>query len=67
MVQGIMNKEVTMQTKGITQDKNGDYGIWRNVKRVGRLFIRVGETGEQAVARYTRELLAMLGMPFETK
>ena len=54
-----MNKVVTMETEGVTQDKNGEYGIWRTIKRVGKIFIHVGETGEQAVARYTRELLAM--------
>lgn len=54
-----MDKKVTMQTKGVTQDKDGNYGIWRTVKRVGKIFIRVGETGTDAVARYTKELLSM--------
>ena len=55
-----MDKKVTMNTKGVTQDDDGNYGIWRTVKRVGKLFIRVGETTEEAVARKTKELLAML-------
>ena len=54
-----MDKKVTMNTKGVTQDDDGNYGIWRTVKRVGKLFIRVGETTEEAVARKTKELLAM--------
>ena len=54
-----MKTAVTMKTKGVTQDKDGNYGIWRTVKRVGKIFIRVGETGEDAVARYTKELLSM--------
>lgn len=54
-----MDKKVTMQTKGVTQDKDGNYGIWRTVKRVGKIFIRVGETGKDAVERYTKELLSM--------
>ena len=54
-----MKTAVTMKTKGVTQDKDGNYGIWRTIKRVGKVFIRVGETGEDAVARYTKELLSM--------
>ena len=53
-----MDKKVTMQTKGITQDEDGYYGIWRTIKRVGKLFIRVGETANEAVARRTKELLS---------
>lgn len=54
-----MKTAVTMKTKGVTQDKDGNYGIWRTIKSVGKVFIRVGETGEDAVARYTKELLSM--------
>ena len=54
-----MKTAVTMKTKGVTQDKDGNYGIWRTVERIGKVFIRVGETGEDAVARYTKELLSM--------
>lgn len=54
-----MDKKVTMNTKGVTQDDSGNYGIWRTVKRVGKIFIRVGETANDAVARKTKELLSM--------
>jgi hypothetical protein len=54
-----MDKKVTMNTKGITQDESGDYGIWRTIKRIGRVFIKVGETGNDAVARKTKEWLEM--------
>ena len=54
-----MDKKVTMNTKGVTQDDSGNYGIWRTVKRVGKIFIRVGETANDSVARKTKELLAM--------
>ena len=50
---------MTMNTKGVTQDDSGNYGIWRTVKRVGKIFIRVGETANDSVARKTKELLAM--------
>lgn len=53
----IMDKKVTMNTKGITKDDSGNYGIWRTVKKVGKIFIRVGETTNEAVARKTKEWL----------
>ena len=46
-----------MHTKGITQDDAGNYGIWRTVRKVGKIFIRVGETGHEAVSRKMQELL----------
>ena len=52
-----MDKKVTMQTDGITQDEQGNYGIWRTVRKVGKIFIRVGETGREAVDRSLQEWL----------
>lgn len=51
-------EEITMQTKGITQDKEGYYGVWRTGKREGKYFIRVGETAEQAISRKIKYLLS---------
>ena len=52
-----MNEQVTMQTKGLTQDKDGIWGIWRTLPRLGRTFIHVGETGKDAARRRITELL----------
>ena len=52
-----MDKKVTMNTKGVTQDDSGNYGIWRTVRKVGKIFIHVGETGHEAVSRKMQELL----------
>lgn len=52
-----MDKKVTMKTKNITQDKTGKYGIWRTIRRVGQIFIYVGETANEAVARKRVEWL----------
>ena len=54
-----MDKVVTMQSKGITQDKDGKWGIWRTLPQWGKIFIFVGETAETAIKRRRRELLAM--------
>ena len=51
-----MNR-VTLKTKGLTKDKNGNLGIWRTAKRKGRFFIRVGETADEAFSRTVKELL----------
>ena len=48
-----------MQTKGVTQDENGNFGIWRTIKKIGKIFIQVGETSNDAVARKTKEWLSM--------
>lgn len=52
-------EEITMQTKGLTQDNEGYYGVWRTGKREGKYFIRVGETAEQAVARKIKYLMSI--------
>ncbi len=52
-------EEITMKTKGLTQDNEGHYGVWRTGKREGKYFIRVGESAEQAVARKIKYLLSV--------